>query len=314
MAKSNSIRRRHRSNSTPSSPPPPPPPSSSPPAPLPRTRVHTLFNYAKSLATILVPILAGILMASCARNDRLTVQLFVFTTIALIAVLLRVFISILSRKDNTPVQLPKLYNTDGTVTNPEPMNVMEHDKKIATYFASELPLLAMAAIWMYLWTNWNMSLLIYSIYVAYRFLYHPLFRAHIWQEHDIPEVERPFGGVPLFKETDASGVVVVRGLPHFNQLLENAGESALVVVDCSAVWCAPCRTMAPIFKQFAQEFSPNVKFLSVDVDTSRDVAEFLNITSVPSFVFYRDSEKLHLLRGASPKTLRSAIEQNMQTD
>lgn len=223
--------------------------------------------------------------------------------------LLFTFMSILRRPDHTSVHLLPIHRPDGTVSQQEPITVHEHDKKVASYFASELPALAMAAAWVYVWSNFRPAVLSYAAYLFYRFMYHPLFRVHLWKEPYCDEFERPFGGVPLFREGNEEPVKVVHGNDAFEAALNSAVEGQLVVVDFSAKWCGPCKAIAPLFKQMATELE-DVLFVTVDVDVSQDVAEKMAISSIPTFIFFKDGERLEMLRGASSDKLRTTIQQH----
>ena len=63
----------------------------------------------------------------------------------------------------------------------------------------------------------------------------------------------------------------------------------IVVKKFYAVWCSPCRTLAPIFKEVASLISrKDVKFEEIDVDTSVAEAEHYKVKSVPTIVVIKD--------------------------
>lgn len=254
--------------------------------------------------------LLGILAAASLSRDEAATLLFVVAVISMCLGLFFTFMSILRRPDETPVLLPAVHRPDGTVSQQEPTTVHAHDKKVASYFASELPALAMAAAWFYIWSHFRPAFLCYAAYLFYRFMYHPLFRIHLLKEPYCDEFERPFGGVPLFRESEEEPVKVVHGNDAFEAALNGAGDGQLVVVDFSAKWCGPCKAIAPLFKQMATELK-DVLFLTVDVDVSQDVAKKMAISSIPTFILFKDGERLELLRGASPDKLKTTIQQHM---
>jgi thioredoxin 1 len=62
-----------------------------------------------------------------------------------------------------------------------------------------------------------------------------------------------------------------------------------VVVDVYATWCGPCKMMAPLFDQLAQE-KTEYKFVKVNIDDERDLAVQYNVSSIPSFLFFKDGK------------------------
>lgn len=103
---------------------------------------------------------------------------------------------------------------------------------------------------------------------------------------------------------------VVEGKTAYEEAMRRAG-GKLVVVDFSATWCGPCRAAAPLFKQLAEEHQEAAVFLSVDVDHSQDVAAKEDISSIPTFIFFREGDRLEMMRGAFPDKLREALQRHL---
>jgi thioredoxin 1 len=61
-----------------------------------------------------------------------------------------------------------------------------------------------------------------------------------------------------------------------------------VLLDFSAVWCGPCRDLAPIIEEIASEYEGKVKVGTVDIGLSQDTAERLGILSVPTVMFFKN--------------------------
>uniref|UniRef100_A0A8C6UAS8 Thioredoxin n=1 Tax=Neogobius melanostomus TaxID=47308 RepID=A0A8C6UAS8_9GOBI len=93
--------------------------------------------------------------------------------------------------------------------------------------------------------------------------------------------------------------------PSLQKELKAAG-SKLVVVDFTASWCGPCKMIAPVFEKMADE-NKDVVFLKVDVDEASDVSEKCGISSMPTFQFYKNGEKLEQFSGASEEKLRATV-------
>jgi len=84
----------------------------------------------------------------------------------------------------------------------------------------------------------------------------------------------------------------------------------LIVLDCFATWCGPCKVIAPKLVQMSEEF-PNVKFYKIDVDEASDVAQELGIRAMPTFIFFKNGEKVAEVVGANEKLIRTTIQQNL---
>jgi thioredoxin len=82
-----------------------------------------------------------------------------------------------------------------------------------------------------------------------------------------------------------------------SEILES---SAPLFVDFYATWCAPCRTMAPVLDELAEEYAGRIRFVKVDVEEETALAEALGITSVPTLVLVRGGTVLALFKGAVP--------------
>jgi len=74
----------------------------------------------------------------------------------------------------------------------------------------------------------------------------------------------------------------------------------VTVKKFSAVWCGPCRALAPVINEIKGNFS-NVKFEDYDVDEAYEVATKYSITSVPTVIIEKNGEILHRFTGLSSK-------------
>ena len=82
-----------------------------------------------------------------------------------------------------------------------------------------------------------------------------------------------------------------------------------VLVDFWAEWCGPCRQVAPVMDQIAQEYEGAVKVAKVDVDAESALAGHFGISSIPTIAFFEPGEQPKAVVGALPKEMvESAFE------
>ena len=83
-----------------------------------------------------------------------------------------------------------------------------------------------------------------------------------------------------------------------------------VLVDMFATWCGPCKMMAPVVAQLAEEYEGTVKVGKLDIDQNVDIVAQYKIMSVPTFLVIKDGEVVKKLIGAvSKEELVEAINQ-----
>ncbi|MDD5659052.1 MAG: thioredoxin [Actinomycetota bacterium] len=74
-----------------------------------------------------------------------------------------------------------------------------------------------------------------------------------------------------------------------------------VLVDFWAVWCGPCKMVAPEIEKIAEEKAGVLKIGKLNVDENRDTAIKYSITSIPSLLLFKDGQMVKKLVGAMSK-------------
>jgi thioredoxin 1 len=75
-----------------------------------------------------------------------------------------------------------------------------------------------------------------------------------------------------------------------------------VVVDFWAIWCKPCRAVAPELDKLAEEH-PEIRLVKVNTDEEPELAQRYGVMSIPTIILFRDGEPVAGVAGAMPKTL-----------
>ena len=73
-----------------------------------------------------------------------------------------------------------------------------------------------------------------------------------------------------------------------------------VLVDFFATWCGPCRMVAPVLEEIAEE-NENIKVVKIDVDQEPGLAQKFGVTSIPLLVVIKDGKVVNQSLGAKPK-------------
>lgn len=74
-----------------------------------------------------------------------------------------------------------------------------------------------------------------------------------------------------------------------------------VLVDFWATWCGPCRMVAPIVEEIADEYDGKVKVCKVNVDEEEDLAMRFGIASIPTLMVFKNGECTDTHVGFAPK-------------
>ena len=75
----------------------------------------------------------------------------------------------------------------------------------------------------------------------------------------------------------------------------------LVMVDFWAEWCGPCRMVAPIVDELAQEYSDKLRVFKLNTDENPEVAGRYQIMGIPTLLFFKDGKPVDKIVGAAAK-------------
>ena len=83
-----------------------------------------------------------------------------------------------------------------------------------------------------------------------------------------------------------------------------------VLVDFYADWCGPCKMMAPIVHQLAEEYAGKAKIGKVNVDQNMELAQKYQVMTIPTFIFFKNGQAVSTeIGGMSKNELASKIEE-----
>ena len=85
-----------------------------------------------------------------------------------------------------------------------------------------------------------------------------------------------------------------------------------VLVDFFADWCGPCKMMAPVVEQLAEELEGKAKVGKLNIDENMDIAEKYRVMNIPTFLIFKDvKEKERIVGAVSKNELKNKLEQTL---
>jgi thioredoxin 1 len=74
-----------------------------------------------------------------------------------------------------------------------------------------------------------------------------------------------------------------------------------VLTDFWAEWCAPCKMIAPILEEIAEDYEGQIKIAKVDVDQNNQITMKLGVQSIPTLILFKNGQAVERVVGAMPK-------------
>lgn len=87
---------------------------------------------------------------------------------------------------------------------------------------------------------------------------------------------------------------------NFTEEINNINE--LVLVDFYATWCGPCKMLAPVVSEIAEEYSDKLKVYKVNIDENQELALKYDIMSIPTLMFFKNGEAVNTVVGFRTKS------------
>ena len=95
----------------------------------------------------------------------------------------------------------------------------------------------------------------------------------------------------------------------FKEMIQN---HPLIVVDCWAPWCGPCRMVAPIIEELSRDYAGKILFGKLNVDKNRKVSAQYDIVSIPTLLVFKNGKLVDTIIGAMPRqTLEQKITRHL---
>ncbi len=86
-----------------------------------------------------------------------------------------------------------------------------------------------------------------------------------------------------------------------------------VLVDFWATWCGPCKMIAPVLEEIAQELEGQLTVGKLDVDANQATAQEYGVLSIPTLILFKDGQPVDRIVGFKPKAaLRAQIDRHLQ--
>ncbi|KAK4449851.1 thioredoxin-like protein [Podospora aff. communis PSN243] len=123
---------------------------------------------------------------------------------------------------------------------------------------------------------------------------------------------RPIATIPITPRffSTTSPRMTVHNIATKDQFKEVIAREPVVLLDAFATWCGPCKAVAPIIAKWAEseEFKDKIYFAKFDVDALPELAQELGIRAMPTFIVFKDGDKVGEHMGSNPGPILALLQ------
>ncbi|MBL7061341.1 MAG: thioredoxin [Dehalococcoidia bacterium] len=101
-------------------------------------------------------------------------------------------------------------------------------------------------------------------------------------------------------EEKAEDLVLELSSDNFDEAIN---KHPLLVIDCWAPWCAPCRMVAPVIEELARDYQGKITFGKLNIDENPTIAMRYQIMSIPTLLIFKNGQLVEQKIGAMPRTV-----------
>jgi len=101
----------------------------------------------------------------------------------------------------------------------------------------------------------------------------------------------------------------IQNWSEFENMLVALPKNQLVVLDCYASWCGPCKSIAPYFEELARKY-PDCILLKANVEEIDELTTQFKVSAMPTFIFIKGVKVIDRLEGGSQSKLEHYIEKH----